>query len=202
MYSKKHKKYCSKSCRDHAQVEMHRVWYRNRHPRPPKQCRICNSVIPESSLKRNICSPRCKKLSEQIRAKERQIKDKGKLRQQGRQWWENNKEKHRETNRRSARKRRSKPGVAKREVARYRAKKKKVEVFLFSSKDENRMLTRQGNCCAYCREKLNSGNTHLDHVMPLSKGGTHGPSNLVFACGQCNASKSDNFLSIWRYKRR
>lgn len=201
IYSQKHRVYCSVSCRNLGQIENQRIWYRNKNPRDPKVCRICNASIPEKSKRMNICSSNCKQIAERFRSKERQLRDKDRLRNQSRNWWLNNKEKHREINRRSAKKRRSKAGVAKREVARYRARKMKADVFPFSIKDENRMLNRQANRCAYCLEKLTSGNTHLDHVIPLSKGGIHGPSNLVIACGQCNASKSDKFLSIWRYKR-
>lgn len=42
--------------------------------------------------------------------------------------------------------------------------------------------------CAYC------GTTErkitLDHVVPLSRGGEHGPANLVGVCEYCNKSKS------------
>lgn len=201
-YSKQHKKYCSKSCSKLGQVENQRLWYRKKHPRPQKQCRICESVIPETSSKKNLCSQRCKDLAEQIRSKARQIRDKDKIRIQGRQWWQNNKEKHRETNRLSARKRRSKPGVMKREMARYRARKKKVQVYLFTARDENRLLNRQAYRCAYCQQPLTSNNRQIDHVIPLSKGGPHGPSNLVFACEGCNSSKNDLFVSEWRLRQQ
>ena len=31
----------------------------------------------------------------------------------------------------------------------------------------------------------------IDHVIPLSKGGTHEPGNCRLACFRCNAIKSD-----------
>lgn len=31
---------------------------------------------------------------------------------------------------------------------------------------------------------------HIDHVWPLSKGGSNGPENLVLACAECNLRKS------------
>lgn len=48
----------------------------------------------------------------------------------------------------------------------------------------------QKDRCAICRVKLKGGG-HLDHVMPLAKGGRHERSNLQFLCGPCNLRKSD-----------
>lgn len=41
--------------------------------------------------------------------------------------------------------------------------------------------------CAYCR---NSPAVHLDHIMPLAKGGEHKIENLAPACARCNQSKN------------
>jgi 5-methylcytosine-specific restriction endonuclease McrA len=40
--------------------------------------------------------------------------------------------------------------------------------------------------CAYCRKKRR---LTRDHVIPLSKGGSHTVSNIVPACQSCNSSK-------------
>ena len=45
-----------------------------------------------------------------------------------------------------------------------------------------------GNCCAYCGTSLES-KVEIDHVIPVSKGGSSWPSNLVPACRSCNARK-------------
>ena len=44
--------------------------------------------------------------------------------------------------------------------------------------------------CYWCNTKLNKNNTHLDHLMPLSKGGEHTLSNLVISCPTCNLQKN------------
>lgn len=53
-----------------------------------------------------------------------------------------------------------------------------------------RELTRlQRGRCAYCRVRL--GNEfHVDHVMPLKRGGPDRRSNLQLACVDCNQSKA------------
>lgn len=48
--------------------------------------------------------------------------------------------------------------------------------------------------CAYCGGPYE----HLDHVIPLSRGGTAWPANLRPACRKCNLSKRDKLLSEWR----
>ena len=48
--------------------------------------------------------------------------------------------------------------------------------------------------CFHCNKKLDFTNTssvHLDHYIPLSKGGAHCISNLVWSCSFCNISKKD-----------
>lgn len=37
----------------------------------------------------------------------------------------------------------------------------------------------------------------FDHVLPISKGGSHHPSNVVIACARCNRSKRDKRLGVW-----
>lgn len=43
--------------------------------------------------------------------------------------------------------------------------------------------------CQYCEERFPSKLLTLDHVIPLSKGGTHTWENVVAACGPCNNKK-------------
>jgi 5-methylcytosine-specific restriction endonuclease McrA len=44
--------------------------------------------------------------------------------------------------------------------------------------------------CYLCGKLIPMGKRHVDHIMPLSKGGEHRPSNLAIACVTCNKSKS------------
>lgn len=50
------------------------------------------------------------------------------------------------------------------------------------------------NKCAYCRMKPAET---IDHVHPLTKGGSNNPNNLVPACFSCNSSKGKK--SIWEW---
>lgn len=55
------------------------------------------------------------------------------------------------------------------------------------------ILARWGHACAYCGQLA----THLDHVVPLSKGGADAESNIVPACQHCNLSKGAKTLEEW-----
>lgn len=61
----------------------------------------------------------------------------------------------------------------------------------------NLVKKRDLSQCQYCGEFTDDG--ELDHVIPLSRGGTDAIDNLVWACKQCNRSKHnrmpDDFVS-------
>ena len=43
--------------------------------------------------------------------------------------------------------------------------------------------------CYICGKKIPLGHRHVDHIVPLSKGGKHVPSNLAITCDECNLKK-------------
>lgn len=51
-----------------------------------------------------------------------------------------------------------------------------------------RLFLAQEGRCAYCRVELGES-AHLDHIIPLSKGGAHSDGNVQLLCPQCNLSK-------------
>lgn len=69
------------------------------------------------------------------------------------------------------------------------------------SKDRRHaLIAAAGGACAYCGAALDvrSGSYDgLDHVTPRAAGGSNDPSNLVAACGPCNASKSAHHVGAW-----
>jgi 5-methylcytosine-specific restriction endonuclease McrA len=62
-----------------------------------------------------------------------------------------------------------------------------------TSEDVRRIFNLQQGICANCKIKLvKSGKQkyHVDHIIPLARGGTNWPSNLQCLCPFCNLSKS------------
>lgn len=55
--------------------------------------------------------------------------------------------------------------------------------------DRASIFERQKGKCWWCPALLDSA-FHLDHVIPLSKGGPHVLGNLVASCPQCNKAKA------------
>jgi 5-methylcytosine-specific restriction endonuclease McrA len=51
--------------------------------------------------------------------------------------------------------------------------------------------------CAYCGA---TENITVDHIVPISRGGTHEAENMAPACQRCNCSKGSKLLSEWTKK--
>ena len=52
------------------------------------------------------------------------------------------------------------------------------------------VLRRDSHKCHYCGAGAPEATLQIDHVIPVSLGGSDKPSNLVAACHECNSGKS------------
>lgn len=50
------------------------------------------------------------------------------------------------------------------------------------------LFAKQDGKCSYCSQELVT-NYHLDHIMPISKGGLHTLTNVQYLCQPCNNKK-------------
>jgi 5-methylcytosine-specific restriction endonuclease McrA len=66
-----------------------------------------------------------------------------------------------------------------------------------STRDWQRALRRADGRCYYCGAKPDE-TLHMEHVIPLSRGGRHAIGNVVPACRTCNLQKHDKLVSEWR----
>lgn len=58
------------------------------------------------------------------------------------------------------------------------------------------VIERDGWICSYCDLDISKSDVRhaIDHVFPLSKGGTNELDNLCMSCQPCNSSKGDKIL--------
>lgn len=73
------------------------------------------------------------------------------------------------------------------EQAKRRARKRNAEG-TYTGDNIKALRAEQGDRCVYCKEAL-KGKGHVDHVHPLTLGGSNSPGNLQLLCGPCNSRK-------------
>lgn len=61
-----------------------------------------------------------------------------------------------------------------------------------------RRLYRESKACHWCRAPLTLETATVDHRIPLARGGSNNPNNLVLACEPCNHDKGS---AIWPAKK-
>jgi 5-methylcytosine-specific restriction endonuclease McrA len=76
-----------------------------------------------------------------------------------------------------------------------RSVKSNTSARLVTERDIARLLIQ---ACIYCGQP----SAHIDHIIPLSRGGTHSIGNLAPACQWCNLSKSSKFIMEWKKGRK
>lgn len=67
----------------------------------------------------------------------------------------------------------------------------------YTLQDVERQYRRQKGKCYYCHNRVNWGKHHVEHIVPLSRGGSNDPSNLVISCPTCNLKKHNKMLHEW-----
>lgn len=82
--------------------------------------------------------------------------------------------------------------------------RKRVEEYRIwlSYVEKQEVLQKSRGRCAHCGKKLKVGKDMtftLDHVIPISKGGSNDLSNLVGLCETCNTNKGDDVVDINSY---
>lgn len=70
----------------------------------------------------------------------------------------------------------------------------------FSERDLKQLYEDQEGRCAYCGQSIYwtiKNDVHVDHIHPLSRGGSNWPNNLALSCANCNLSKNDKTIEEW-----
>lgn len=124
------------------------------------------------------------------------VREKDRRREQNKRWLERNPEylrkysrKWREQNPDYARDyAKDNPEVAKAASARRRNRKLKAGGN-YTAADVRRIYAIQEGRCYWCKSNVPEKAYHADHRVPLSRGGSNGPENIVVSCPSCNLRK-------------
>lgn len=77
---------------------------------------------------------------------------------------------------------------------RRRALERQVTAAKITRKQIRDRFQQFGNACAYCG---NTNSLQVEHVVPVSRGGTHAIGNIIPACSRCNQNKHANEVYSW-----
>jgi len=59
---------------------------------------------------------------------------------------------------------------------------------------------KQDGLCYWCMEELGDV-FHRDHYIPIARGGTDNPDNIVISCPHCNLSRGSKLPSQWTWRK-
>lgn len=68
-----------------------------------------------------------------------------------------------------------------------------------TAQDERAQYEAQGGLCFWCGDAVNL-TFHIDHIQPLSKGGTNNADNICIACPWCNLHKWSMTPQAWQVR--
>lgn len=149
-------------------------------PKPPRACRNCGEAIGEDRRRDAItCSRGC------IEAWRSRNVDRS-------AYLELSRDRRREAARAW---RLANPARARALVHRRRSRLKGGAI---SDRDWEALVRRHDGRCAYCGER---GQMTMDHVVPVSRGGSNYIGNILPACKPCNSSKGARLLMEWRIRK-
>ena len=77
------------------------------------------------------------------------------------------------------------------------ARQKNAEGTFIKNDIEKLFVLQQGKCACCCKKLTKY---HIDHIMPLSLGGSNWPTNLQLLCPHCNMSKHSKDPLVWANK--
>lgn len=124
--------------------------------------------------------------------RKRYLRNKERILAQTKEWAKKNPEKRAEIRKRWKAKNRDKVNY----YQRSRFYREKNAVGNHTMKDLKDIQEAWHGMCAYCRK--NKADT-IDHVTPLTKGGTNDVGNLVPACFSCNSKKGNKSIWAWNF---
>ena len=112
------------------------------------------------------------------------------------QWYENNKAYHRECGKKWVEEHKDQARLYYRRHSSNRRAAARNSHSSYTLQDILNLKKAQRGKCYWCRNNYGPS-FEIDHVWPLSKGGSNGPENIVIACKPCNRKKRNLTPSEW-----
>lgn len=156
----------------------------------PCQCKTCTSLIHQDIYIR---------LHKHKVEKRRQyrLENKDKIAQRKREYYYRDIEKTRlKSRKRSAEWRKNNPDKV---IASFNRRRARIMNAggTFTSADIALHLKSQKGLCWYCECDLQKTGYHVEHRVPLSRGGSNAPDNICLSCPTCNLKKGDKLPHEW-----
>jgi len=196
------KKTCSKCRQEKPETEFAKS--RSEKDSLYRYCRSCWSQIRKKSYLKN-------KAKELERNKEWSMQNKQRHRQLVHQYWENNKEKlkagaqtcyvlNRDKRQQQIRQWKLDNPIRWRILCGVHAHKRRsrngAAEGCYSPEDIQALLSEQNGLCNGCAADITQ-TFHVDHIVPISRGGSNWPDNLQLLCRSCNCSKGAKLPEEW-----
>lgn len=143
-----------------------------------------------------LSSDRAKELS-RIRSERYKAKNEGVANARSKTWYEENKDRRREYDiknankiyaRNSAYRKTPKGSLVSKIHGQNRRSRKRNAGGSYTHNDINNLLIMQKYKCPVCRTSIKE-KYHIDHIVPLSKGGSNWKENIQLLCPTCNLTK-------------
>lgn len=174
---------------------------------PTIKCRSCNIILDKSNFNKDSryvsgYSGECRECSKNRKKKE-YIKHRAKILNRSKSWYVANKDKKREYDKiykknitEDKRKLRIEYQRRYRKTDRGRSitishlhnRRAKIKNIVPHSEISN--IIRRSKKCYWCGVPLKNKKVHIDHYVPLAKGGLNSIENLVVSCAKCNLTKN------------
>lgn len=61
-----------------------------------------------------------------------------------------------------------------------------------NSGHKRRLIAQRGPVCHWCKQRFNADALTVDHLVPLSRGGSNYHNNLLLACKLCNQRRANS----------
>jgi 5-methylcytosine-specific restriction endonuclease McrA len=170
---------------------------------PHKQCCVCKETKPAEQFHKNralkdglngsckICIAERSKRNYR-KHQERRLADKAKYRQRNRELLAEKERQYRASHK-EVRKQWEQRNldILRMNASRRRARRRGQGVYEVTQKELKTLLSKP---CLYC----GAPSEHIDHIIPISRGGQHRIGNLAPACANCNLRKNKKLVIEWR----